>query len=1516
MKCLVDDDPVVGVEKQVQGQEKATKKNKSSSSLQVFRVFNRRQYADMNDELKRLIQIAHDLRNRFDLYQQPGVLPPPKIEENDKAIFMLRQYFAWNLYDRLFGQPSLTDIEKAWLTYQLLRALDQMHSAGVTHGDIKSENILLTTWNWLFLSDIAFYKPTFLPADNPAKFNFFFENKKRRTCYLAPERFYIDFKSSEDARVAEEMDMFSAGCVIAEIYLDGKHQLFDLSQLLAYREGKYDLSPIINKIPNQEVRQLVRHMTQLEPKDRWLADQYIKEFSNTIFPGYFQYLYNWFQGVIQTEFPRPKDKINRLHKDRAAILRELVGRDAEEEMVRRRAGKGAEGQPNLKAHSLTKHFVATEGSEEAAHKGSLDLLRNAEEFQQSVTASVTASGDDPTLTSPPSTNVSRIGGPPLPRLAHSMNDDTSQTFDGQGLTMIICLICSCIQNVSVPSAKLRALDLFLEFGRYVGDNVRLGRIVPYVVQMLSSSEAGVKAAALETLTSTLELVTSFAQSDSDIFPAYILPALRRFPQDDSELVRLSYAQCIARLAETARRFLEIAQVNENDQASHGKMASYDVELHNLQQALLKEVIDILTGQRNHQVKRCLLVDITRLCIFLGKSKVNDDLLPHLISVLNDRDWELRAAFFENIVGVSVFVGKVAFQNCVLPCIETALTDPQRAVTQRAVHALTALTELGMCDPATLKPILPKLAPLLCHPSPWIRNEVVDFVCCLDSVFGPAKSFCFLQPVLAPFLLDDQAFLFGDRESFLLSLKRPLTQDEFVLASGNTEYAREYIRKASRPTGSMPAGGASGTQGAASAGGMPRNDTSQSLLLKKDEGYDSELDKPEETVLKERDDPVLMAQMTEYIVRVSASVQYSEGINVEEDAELQQYSNLESVVEVRAVEIQPSISHPKDNEEAASLEQVTQELYASLGVSLAYDSKDPSIASAETPTTRGRMASRVNAAVKDDKNKMTTKKAQKPNNVNRKILRALKVPPGPLDLGRLRYDTMSTSSVFNGAKGFCDAHPMDWEPKGELVCTLSDHKAAVNKLAIARDNVFIASCSDDGTVKIWRAYESEDENLVVSPRTAERTYTQGGKLVSMVICDGSHSIACASTNGTVHVFKVEHGGNTGGGKAPWGLVNVKKVEAKEGAIRQVEHAHTISESLLIYGTSRGCIHGWDLRAKAEAFKWKLNEAHGGLTVMAMTPTPVSLAFGTTRGFVSLWDIRYQLAVQQWRHSSKSKVVYLESFHSQQSQPVLPAFSETPESKGPTILMSTEGTNQLNLFDLYTGEIKGVLRILQTSQIVNTNSPKTTTKLPDYIEKYNRSKNTTSTKQASNSKTMQPNPRASVPTTKTPTSSATPRTEKKGIVGLDLPYLWPLTKRSESSLIDENFVSDLQGMLDEKSGDSLTSAIVCPGSYVVSGGTDSVVRFWNMRKIEHSYRISAPPTVPPPVKMSSRIENHATVFEELVTAPEYDKQSMMTKRRGLVPLPTSHADYILDIKALEFPNKMLATASRDGTVKVWV
>lgn len=83
------------------------------------------------------------------------------------------------------------------------------------------ENILITSWNWILLSDFASFKPTYLPEDNPADYTYFFDTSRRRTCYVAPERFVKSFSS--DANSGKNILIGGSSLLSASI-MDGMQQ--------------------------------------------------------------------------------------------------------------------------------------------------------------------------------------------------------------------------------------------------------------------------------------------------------------------------------------------------------------------------------------------------------------------------------------------------------------------------------------------------------------------------------------------------------------------------------------------------------------------------------------------------------------------------------------------------------------------------------------------------------------------------------------------------------------------------------------------------------------------------------------------------------------------------------------------------------------------------------------------------------------------------------------------------------------------------------------------------------------------------------------------------------------------------------------------------------------------------------------------------------------------------------------------------------------------------------------------
>ncbi|KAJ2802096.1 Serine/threonine-protein kinase, partial [Coemansia guatemalensis] len=217
-----------------------------------------------------------------------------RVISDERAVYILRQHLHNNLYDRISTRPFLSNNEKRWIAAQILMALREAHGRGVCHGDVKSENVVMTSWNLACLADFAPFKPTYLPADDPAEFNFYFDASARQCCCIAPERFY-DAGSSvaqqlagsgdsggEELGLKASMDIFSAGCVIAELFLDG-NPLFSLGRLLQYRRGAVDAAALLADIPDREAAELVRHMIQLDPAARATAGEYLERWAG-MFP--------------------------------------------------------------------------------------------------------------------------------------------------------------------------------------------------------------------------------------------------------------------------------------------------------------------------------------------------------------------------------------------------------------------------------------------------------------------------------------------------------------------------------------------------------------------------------------------------------------------------------------------------------------------------------------------------------------------------------------------------------------------------------------------------------------------------------------------------------------------------------------------------------------------------------------------------------------------------------------------------------------------------------------------------------------------------------------------------------------------------------------------------------------------------------------------------------------------------------------------------------------------------------
>ena len=94
-------------------------------------------------------------------------------------------------------------------------------------------------------------------------------------------------------------------------------------------------------------------------------------------------------------------------------------------------------------------------------------------------------------------------------------------------------------------------------GSHQSSDIILDRILPFVIHFLKSRVAVVRVAAIHSVVSILQHVTTVPPSDANTFPEYVLPLLLPLCQDPATAVRAALAQQLATIAELAVKFLDL-----------------------------------------------------------------------------------------------------------------------------------------------------------------------------------------------------------------------------------------------------------------------------------------------------------------------------------------------------------------------------------------------------------------------------------------------------------------------------------------------------------------------------------------------------------------------------------------------------------------------------------------------------------------------------------------------------------------------------------------------------------------------------------------------------------------------------------------------------------------------------------------------------------------------------------------------------------------------------------------------
>jgi len=176
------------------------------------------------------------------------------------------------------------------------------------------------------------------------------------------------------------------------------------------------------------------------------------------------------------------------------------------------------------------------------------------------------------------------------------------------------------------------------------------------------------------------------------------------------------------------------------------------------------------------------------------------------------------------------------------------------------------------------------------------------------------------------------------------------------------------------------------------------------------------------------------------------------------------------------------------------------------------------------------------------------------------IQALEIPPLGPKLGVLRNEQGRAFSWYApeatlpvSATAASDSQRRnDWRPKSDCLIAssspVSEHTAAVCRLAVAQDQSFFVSASHDGTSKVWelRGLESAvDLKSVLTYHGQEKN-----RVNDVTMLENSHSVATAGSDGSAHVWRIDMVGgySTGDADGGGGVDASKRVYYETGRVR--------------------------------------------------------------------------------------------------------------------------------------------------------------------------------------------------------------------------------------------------------------------------------------------------------------------------------------------------------------------------------
>ena len=717
----------------------------------VFKIFPRQ-----NDNYLRYSQEFENIRLQYsNLQTTPNILPILKlkdIQESNVGV-SIRQYIKYNLTDALYYMSCVSEIEKKWICFQLLHGLNQIHSRYKCHGDIKPDNILISSKLSAFLSDISVYKPVYLAIEDLQSYNNFFysnPNDINNPCYLAPERFVNNISEIQKNKneLTPEMDIFSLGVVMSEIFLD-KFGLFTQLDMINYKNKKINLKDKLGDIKDINIKLTLENMLELDPQKRNKLSHIINNFGEILCPAPItKFIVRLNLMIIAYEYYKNDLLVALLYKHFQQIWKCLCINNKNLKEL----GKNI---PKLKK-KLNKNII-------------IFLLTNKY-------------------------NIYNIGNEfPLAFISNNKKEifiesDINEDFLVENLNvffdnnndctiLIIKYLLSCLDNNKYISTYLVVFEMIFNLSKILIKNnnsdIILEYIIPHYINLFKSGSSRLKIEAYNSMIDVLSLINYeeliLNQINYNYFNNYIFDNLHNlFFKCNQIEVKCAIISRIDEIIELENNFLlsylnsinYITKEKQNEKNILSKSLYYSILLHqsynitehnnehnknntnlkfsdiykaysedlNSFKKKLKEIIEnIMNDKENDYLKLIAIQKYKEICMFLGKYNENITLFSHFFVFFNGNDYFIQKEIIRNFPNLILLYGRKLFKEYFLTIIEgVCQRKNSELMIIEIIDSIFLLTKMNLIShDDDYSKIYKILIPYFAHPNYTLRIKLFN-----------------------------------------------------------------------------------------------------------------------------------------------------------------------------------------------------------------------------------------------------------------------------------------------------------------------------------------------------------------------------------------------------------------------------------------------------------------------------------------------------------------------------------------------------------------------------------------------------------------------------------------------------------------------------------------------------------------------------------------------------------------------------------------------------------------------